>query len=66
MSGMKVKQVIATRELSVNVNGIEYELLMIPKDPFMEVDYSLCPEMHPAVRRLIDELRRDDPDREDD
>lgn len=59
MAGLKCKQIVAAKQLSVNVNGIEYEVLMIPKDPFVEVDYSMFPEDHPKVRALIEKLRRE-------
>lgn len=52
------KQIIATKELSVNIGGIIYDVLLIPRDKFVEVDYSNCPEDDPRVKQLIEKIRQ--------
>ena len=52
------KQIVSTKEISVNIQGIEYDCFLIPKDPFVDVDYKDCPENHPRVRRLIEKIRK--------
>lgn len=51
------KQILATKELIVNIGGKEYDCLLIPRETFVDVDYKLCPEDHPKVKRLIEKVR---------
>lgn len=51
------KQILATKELVVNIGGKEYDCLLIPRETFVDVDYKLCPEDHPKVKRLIEKVR---------
>lgn len=44
----KIKQVIATKDLTVNIGGITYDALLIPRDQVVEVDYKDCPEDSPV------------------
>ena len=52
-----MKHLVATKDLTVNINGIEYDCLLIPKDNLVDVDYHNCPEAHPRVKRLIEKVR---------
>lgn len=52
------KTLISTKEITVNVNGIEYDCILIPKDILVDVDYSYAPENHPKIRRMIEKVRR--------
>lgn len=62
----KIKQVIATKDLTVNIGGITYDALLIPRDQVVEVDYKDCPEDSPmsnnwglkekALNELIDDI----------
>lgn len=64
----KIKQVIATKDLTVNIGGITYDALLIPRDKVVEVDYKDCPEDSPVsnnwgleketLNGLIDEITR--------
>lgn len=47
---MGVKQILATKELSVNIGGIIYDVLLIPRDICVEVDYRNCPEDDPRFK----------------
>lgn len=44
-----VRKLLATRELTVNMNGVEYDVLLIPRDKIVDIDYSECPELHPLA-----------------
>ena len=52
------KTLVSTKEIEVNMNGIEYDCILIPKDIVLDIDYSLVPENHPKIRRLIDKVRK--------
>lgn len=52
------KCIIATKELEVKIGGIEYDCLLVPKNKYMDVDFSNCPEDHPKVKQLIEKVRR--------
>lgn len=43
-----VKQILATRELTVNIEGKVYDVLLIPRDKLVDVDYSKAPELDPT------------------
>jgi hypothetical protein len=51
------KMILATKELTVTINGMTYDCLLIPRERFVNVDYRDCPEDHPRVRRLIEKIR---------
>ncbi|MGI6221580.1 MAG: hypothetical protein ACOYIP_06920 [Coriobacteriales bacterium] len=55
------KTLISTKEITVNMNGVEYDCILIPRDIVVDVDYSLVPENHPKIKRLIDKVRRGEP-----
>jgi len=46
------KIVRATREITANINGEEYDVLMIPKNMISEIDFSQFPEDDPLRRQL--------------
>lgn len=52
------KQILATKELKVIIGGIEYDCLLIPTAVSVDVDYSNCPEDHPKVKALMDQVRK--------
>ena len=52
------KTLVSTKEITVNLHGIEYDCFLIPKNPVIDVDYSFAPENHPKIRRLIEKVRR--------
>lgn len=52
------KQIVANKELKVIVGGIEYDCLLIPTSQVIDIDYRQCPEDHPKVKRLIEQVRR--------
>lgn len=43
-----VKQILATRELTVNIEGKVYDVLLIPREKFVDVDCSQAPELDPT------------------
>ena len=52
------KMILATKELKVNIGGVEYECLLIPAASVVDIDYRQCPEDHPKVKRLIEKVKR--------
>lgn len=52
------KTIISTKEITVNMNGIEYDAILIPRDIIVDVDYSAAPENHPKIKRMIDKVRK--------
>lgn len=51
--GKPTRKIIrATREIVVSINGEEYDALLIPRQPFIEVDYTKFPEDDPFKRQL--------------
>lgn len=42
-----MKQILATMELSLNMGGNVYDVLLIPRDRLVDVDYSQVPERDP-------------------
>ncbi len=55
---MPIKRILATKEIEVNIGGIEYLALLIPKDLAVDIDYRNCPEDDPRVQALIEKIRR--------
>ena len=54
----------ATREIVVNIHGEDYDCLLIPRKPFVEVDYTQFPEDDPLRRKTnIEKLMAVDLDR---
>lgn len=53
-----VKRLLATKELSVNIGGIIYDALLIPRELLVDVDYRNCPEDDPRVKALIEKVRK--------
>ncbi len=53
-----MKQILATKEMKVIINGIEYDCLLIPPASVVDVDYRNCPEDHPKVKRLMEKIRK--------
>lgn len=47
------KMVVATKDIKVNINGIEYDCLLIPVDNIVDVDFTNAPELHPMVQNAI-------------
>lgn len=45
------KIVRATREIVVNINGEEYDALLIPRNAMVEIDFSQFPEDDPVRRQ---------------
>lgn len=56
---MGVKQILATKELVLNIGGIEYDVLLIPRDRLVDVNYKDCPEDDPRVKQLIEKIRKE-------
>lgn len=54
-----MKQILATKELSVNIGGIVYDALLIPREKFVNVDYRNFPEDDPRVKALIQKVREE-------
>lgn len=52
------KQILATKELKVIIGGIEYECLLVPNAQIVDIDYRRCPEDHPKVKKLIEQIKR--------
>ena len=52
------KTIISTKEITVNMYGVEYDCILIPKEIIVDVDYSITPENHPKIKRLIDKVRK--------
>ena len=50
--------IVSTKEITVNLYGIEYDCILIPKDLVVDVDYSLVPENHTKIQRLMDKVRK--------
>ncbi len=46
-----VRTVLATRELTVNINGKLYDCLLIPRERIVNIDYSEAPELAPKKRK---------------
>lgn len=57
---MGIKRILATKEIEVKINGIEYLALLIPKDIVVDVDYRNCPEDDPRVQALIEKIKQGD------
>lgn len=47
-------ELLATRELTVNINGKIYDVLLIPREPLVNVDYSEAPELDPKNKEKVD------------
>jgi hypothetical protein len=45
------KIIQATREITVNINGQEFDALLIPKNAMVEIDFSQFPEDDPLRRQ---------------
>lgn len=45
------KEVLATRELTLNMNGKLYDVLLIPRERVVDVDYSQAPELDPKNKK---------------
>lgn len=52
------KEILATKELKVNIGGKEYDCLLIPSGKVIDVDYRNCPEDHPRVQKLMKKIRK--------
>lgn len=52
-----MKRILATKELKVIIDGIEYECLLIPPPGVIDIDYRNCPEKDPRVQSLIAKIR---------
>lgn len=52
-----IKKVLATKELTLNIGGVEYDVLLIPRDRMVDIDYSECPEEHPVVQAALESVR---------
>ena len=52
-----VKTLIATREITVNINGAIYDVLLVPREKTVDIDYSKAPELHPLNKR--EEVKKD-------
>ena len=52
------KKILATKELSINIGGVEYDCLLIPKEICVDVDYKDCPEDHPQVQKMIEKVKK--------
>lgn len=52
------KVVLATKEIVVNIHGVEYDCLLIPRNEIVNIDFTQCPEDHPVVKKLIDKVRK--------
>lgn len=52
-----VKTLLATRELTVDINGVTYDVLLIPREKAVDIDYSKAPELHPLNKR--EEVKKD-------
>ena len=52
------KVLIATKEIMVNIHGVEYDCLLIPRDNLVNIDFTQCPEDHPIVKKIIDKVKK--------
>lgn len=52
------KMLVATKEIKVTINGVEYECLLVPTEQVIDVDFRQCPENHPKIKRLIEKVKR--------
>lgn len=52
------KQILATKELKVNIGGVEYDCFLIPPAQIVDIDYRNCPEDHPKIKRMIEKVRK--------
>lgn len=44
-----VKQIMANIEFTVNIRGIVYDVLLVPREKgLIDVDYTNCPDADPA------------------
>lgn len=53
-----MKKILATKELSINIGGVIYDVLLIPRDVVVDVDYSQVPEDDPRVKNLMEKIKR--------
>lgn len=54
-----MKQILATKELKVIIDGVEYECLLIPPSEVVDIDYRNCPEKDPRVQALIKKVKEE-------
>ena len=52
-----IRKVLATKELTLNMGGAEYDVLLIPRDKIVDIDYSECPEEHPIVQAALESVK---------
>ena len=52
------KVILATKEIVVNIHGIEYDCLLIPRNELVDIDFKQCPEDHPVVKKIIDKIKK--------
>lgn len=52
------KMILANKELKVIIGGVEYDCLLIPSAQVVDIDYRQCPEDHPKVKHLIEQVKR--------
>lgn len=48
---MTIKKILATKELTLNMGGVVYDVLLIPRERVVEMDYSQCPEDAPKLKK---------------
>lgn len=53
-----MQQILATKECVLNIGGLEYDVLLIPREKLVDVSYKNCPEDDPRVKALMDRIRR--------
>ena len=51
---MTIKKILATKELTLNMGGVVYDVLLIPREQVVEMDYSQCPEDAPKLKKKKD------------
>lgn len=50
-----VKKILANKELIVNIEGVEYDALLIPREWVVDVDYKNHPEDDPTKEKKKDD-----------
>jgi hypothetical protein len=52
VSGPIRKILLATREMEIYIKGVGYDAILIPKEDFVEVDFTRFPEDDPLRREV--------------
>lgn len=50
-----VRKILATKDIVVNINGVVYDALLIPREKMVDIDYSNHPEDDPVKKKKEEE-----------